>query len=229
MVVAYGRFLPRPVLDLPRYGTVNLHPSLLPELRGPAPVPWAVVRGFRETGVSVIRLVKEMDAGPVLGQRPVTISATETAARLGRRLSQTGADLMLGVLDQLAAGTAAEAEQDHDAATYAPMVTRETARIDWTKDAASVANLIRGMDDTPGAWTKWEDRPVKVFCPEVVKDGVAEAKAGVVLAADAGRGLRVAAADGVVRVGEVQPSGKRRMEALAWVRGRGAGVGDRFS
>ena len=231
VVVAYGRILPRQVLDAPRHGSVNLHASLLPALRGAAPINWAIVRGHAATGVTVMRMVTEMDAGPILARVKVPIGATDTAALLSRGLSGLGADLVAETLARLDTGPVDEVEQNHAAATYAPKVDRASARIDWTRDSGAVGCWIRGMDDVPGAWTVWKGQPVKLFAPEPVEGGSAagqESDPGRVLAADPRHGLVVATERGGLRIGEVLPPGKRRMDSAAWLRGGGPRPGDRF-
>lgn len=234
VVVAYGCILTPRVLDIPRLGSLNLHASLLPELRGAAPINWAIARGHEVTGVSVMRMVQAMDAGPVFARESVAIGPDETASSLSRRLSEMGAELMTEVLEAVESGCAEEVEQDHARATYAPKVDRRSARVDWTLDARAVADHIRAMDVVPGAWTLCAGDPVKVFCPRVLDRwsggmGGQPAAAGEVVGADPGAGLLVATGSGVVRIGEVQPAGKRRMEAAAWLRGRGPRPGERFA
>ena len=226
VVVAYGCILNRRVLDIPARGSFNLHASLLPALRGAAPVNWAIARGHTETGVSVMRMVEAMDAGPVLAQEPVPIAPTDTASSLTARLAELGARVVAETLGRLESGPVAERAQDHSAATFAPKVDRAAARVDWRRDPDDVANLIRGMDAVPGAWTRFAGDPVKVFSPEVVSG--TGAAAGEIVSADPGRGLLVACGSGLLRIREVHPAGKRRMESAAWVRGRGPRAGDRF-
>lgn len=225
VVVAYGRILSRRMLDAPRLGSINLHPSLLPALRGAAPIPWAIARGLPETGVTVMRMVEEMDAGPVLAQERVAIGDEETASELAERLAAAGARLLVRTVERIGAGRTAETEQDHGAATFAPPLTRESARVDWTREAKDVANLVRAMDAAPGAWTLASGLPVKMFRAKAEAGG---GEPGCVVCTDPRRGLVVAAGAGVVRVGEVQPPGKRRMPAGAWVAGRHVREGDRF-
>ncbi len=235
VVVAYGCILTRRVLGIPRLGSLNLHASLLPELRGAAPINWAIARGHAVTGVTVMRMVETMDAGPVLAQEPVAIGPDDTALSLSRHLAEMGAGLLAAVLDGVESGEVVEeVEQDHARATYAPKVDRRSARVDWTRDARAVANHIRAMDALPGAWTLRDGEPVKVFSPSVASAGdgsqaaVPRRVAGEIVGADPVAGLLVAAGSGVVRVGEVQPAGKRRMEAAAWLRGRGPRPGERL-
>lgn len=227
VVVAYGHILRREVLDVPSLGSFNIHASLLPQLRGAAPINWALVRGYDETGVSIIRMVEAMDAGPILAQERLPIGPTDSVRTLSPRLAELGAVAMLETLTMLEAGAAEEEEQDHEEATFAPKVDRETARIDWNQDAPAVCDHVRGMDDVPGAWSTLYGEPVKLFSP-LVSDGGEVGEPGEVVVADGKTGLVVATRLGEVAIGEVQPSGKRRMAASEWVRGRGPGVGDRF-
>ncbi|MGI9628347.1 MAG: methionyl-tRNA formyltransferase [Longimicrobiales bacterium] len=227
VVVAYGHILVREVLDVPELGSINVHASLLPKLRGAAPINWALVRGFDETGVTVMRMVEAMDAGPILAQQTTPISPEDNARVLGRRLAELGAITLVETLALMEAGLVQEVDQDDAEATYAPKLNRETARIDWNQDAPAVADLIRGMDDVPGAWTTLDGEPVKLFRP-AVKDGGEVGPPGTVLLADQANGLLVATRVGEVSIGEVQPPGKRRMEAVQWIQGRGVQVGDRF-
>ncbi len=227
VVVAYGCILARRILDIPRLGSLNLHASLLPELRGAAPIARAIERGHSVTGVSIMRMVEAMDAGPVLAQESIPIGPDDTASGLSRRLADDGARLMTDVLARLEAGPVPEAEQDHDAATFAPKVDRESARVDWRRDARAAANHIRAMDAVPGAWTLLDGVPVKLFRPWVAEWPQVGAP-GEIVSAGPEHGLLVATARGVLRIGEVQPAGKRRMAAAAWLRGRGPRAGDRF-
>lgn len=232
VVVAYGHILTQEVLDLPSVGSINVHASYLPELRGAAPVNWAIVRGHHTTGVTVMRMVRAMDAGPILMQAQEPIYPRDSATSLAARLSEIGAELLVEVLALMEVGEAEETEQDHERATYAPKVNREVARIDWSLPRDDVSNHIRGMDSVPGAWSLLDEQPVKLFQSEVER-GVprppdATTPPGTVLAADPEGGLRVACGLGWVTVLEVQPPGKRRMTAADWVRGRGVHVGQRF-
>ena len=228
VVVAYGQILSREVLDVPAQGSVNLHASLLPALRGAAPINWSIVRGHTVTGVTVMRMVEQMDAGPILFQAEEPIGPEETASDLRIRLSEIGAEAVVEALVLLEGGVIEELEQDELRATYAPKVDRAMARIDWACESVAVSNFIRGMDAVPGAWSELEGHAVKLFRPEADPDVIPEARPGTIVEADQDTGLLVAAAEGAVRVCEVQPPGKRRMEAGAWILGRGATAGQRF-
>ncbi len=228
VVVAYGHILRREVLDVPRLGSINVHASLLPELRGAAPINWAIIRGHATTGITVMRMVEAMDAGPILHQVEEPIGETETATELTTRLAEVGAQALLQALALLDVGALEEREQDESMATYAPKIDRSTARIGWSRSAVEVANLIRGMDEVPGAWSLLEGTPVKLFRPHPLTDREDAALPGTVIRADQDEGLVVAAEQGAVALDEVQPPGKRRMPAVDWIRGRGVAEGDRF-
>lgn len=226
VVVAYGQILKPEVLAVPRLGSVNIHASLLPELRGAAPIQWAIVRGHAASGVTIMRMEAGLDSGPMLMRVEEPIAPEESAGELGARLAEIGAEALVEVLALMEGDGIVEEPQDHARATYAPKVDRETAHIDWSKPADEVALWIRGMDDVPGAWSTLGARgPVKFFRPKVVNES-GGFPGEVIEAGD--EGVLIACGMGAVRVREVQPPGKRRMPAGDWVRGRGVAVGDRF-
>jgi methionyl-tRNA formyltransferase len=228
VVVAYGHILKPEVLEIAPLGSINVHASLLPELRGAAPVNWAIMRGYARSGVTIMRMVEAMDAGPLLLQAPEDIGETETATELGTRLSEVGAEILIEALALMDGGIQEEVEQDHSRATYAPKLDRETARIDWSLPARQVANHIRGLDRIPGAWTVLEQDPVKLFCPRKDPEYAHRALPGSILEADPTSGLLVATGEGAVVVGEIQPPGRRRMRAEEWIHGRSLHEGARF-
>jgi methionyl-tRNA formyltransferase len=235
VVVAYGHILRTEVLDLPRFGSVNVHASLLPELRGAAPINWAIARGHEKTGITIMRMVRAMDAGAIIFQVEEPILADETASELSLRLSEVGAEALVEALALLSVGGVQEREQDHGAATFAPKLDRAVARIDWSRPAREVASHIRAMDEVPGAWSPFSGDPVKLFRPVVETTGASFAGPGAPLGAEPGavlkvdQGLTVSTGfGGAVSIGEVQPSGGRRMAAAEWVRGRRIAAGARF-
>ena len=231
VVIAYGQILRPEVLDLPRLGSVNLHASLLPELRGAAPINWAIIRGYTETGVTIIRMNEKMDAGGIIMQIPEPILEDERASDLWARLSETGAAALVEALALIDAGVHEERPQDDSKATFAPRIEREDARIDWQKSAIELHRLIRGLDSVPGAWSRVKDKEVKLFRPKLAEDHSPKSDPGTVVEVhehDESDGFLVACGDGALWIREVIAPGKKRMTAGAWARGRAIQVGDRF-
>jgi methionyl-tRNA formyltransferase len=223
VVVAYGHILGLDVLAVPRLGSINVHASLLPELRGAAPINWAIARGHEKTGVTIMRMVKEMDAGAIIHQVEEPVLSDETASELSIRLSELGAEALVEALALLSAGAAKEREQDHAAATFAPKINRDTARIDWSRPALEVSRHVRAMDEVPGAWTTLAGEPLKLFRPKVESWIGPPSATGTILSVDAG--LLIAAGTGAVGFAELQPAGGRRMSAADWLRGSRLAVG----
>lgn len=231
VVVAYGHILPREVIDLPRLGTLNIHASLLPLWRGAAPIQAAIRAGHTETGVTIMRMVPKLDAGPTLVQVPTPIVPDETYGELQLRLSELGALALIEALALVDIGEAVELPQDESLATYASKIEREDARIDWSRSASNIACAIRAFDPRPGAFTTLEGVEIKIFGARSasfhIADGLAFPDPGTVLAIDDG-GAIIACSDGVIRVTDAQPSGKRRLSVAELARGRGIRVGDRL-
>src|SRR6478672_11257279 len=230
VVVAYGHILPRRIIDLPRLGTLNIHASLLPQLRGAAPIQAAIKQGFAETGVTIMRMVPALDAGPIILPAATPILEDETYGELQNRLSELGALTLLESLALIELGAATEQPQDESRATYAPKVTRADALVDWNLPAGDVARTIRAYDPKPGAFTTINGVDVKLFGPRVVSlDGILQHQVipepgDVISVID---GMVVMCADSAVRIQDVQPSGRSRMRSAEWGRGRGVAVGDK--
>ena len=157
VVTAYGRLIPDALLQIPRLGTLNVHPSLLPRWRGPSPIQSAIANGDTETGVSIMLLDAEMDHGPLLAQTRLLLQGNERYPELEPRLAETGAELLRKTLLACVAGTITPQPQDHGNATFCTLLTRDSGRIDWTKSAAEIERLERAMDPWPGVWTEWTD------------------------------------------------------------------------
>jgi len=223
VVVAYGHILKPDLLALPRHGMINLHPSLLPELRGAAPVEWAILNGLKQTGVTIMQMDEGLDSGPILLQISHDIDFDVTGGELSEHLSEMGAQALVEALALFGTSGLEPQPQEQARATYAPKLTRETARIRWADPAEQIARLIRALDPRPGAWTELGGREVKLFGARVVEG---QGAPGEVRTTD--DGLRITTGRGAVAVDEVQPAGKARMAAAEWVRGRGAQAGQRF-
>lgn len=227
VVVAYGHILKPALLALPPRGLINVHASLLPALRGAAPIQHAILRGLEETGVSIMQIEAGLDSGPVLLRAPTPISADETAGELTERLAELGALALIEALAIMETGASEAEPQDEALASYAPKITRELARIDWSASAATVARLARALDPKPGAWCEHHGRELKLFGPKAASPRPAGAVPGQVVEADPA--FAVATSDGVVHFLDVQPAGKPRLAAQDWVRGRGVAVGDHLT
>ena len=231
IVVAYGEILPRDVIDLPRLGTLNIHASLLPEWRGAAPIQAAIRACQTETGVTIMRMVTELDAGPILFQSTTPIVHDETYGELQLRLSELGALALIESLSLLDLGQLVEREQDESLVTFAPKIERDDARIDWRQPAGAIACAVRAFDPKPGAFSTLNGAEIKLFGPRPATLDIAEGSAfpagGTVLAID-DAGAVLACGDGVVRITDAQLAGKRRLGFGELARGRSIRVGDRL-
>jgi methionyl-tRNA formyltransferase len=209
VVVAYGRILPPDLLAVPRLGPWNVHASILPKLRGAAPIQWAVIRGETATGVSIMRMEEGLDTGPVAALATEMIRDNDTAGSLAGRLAPLGAQLLINTLPRIADGSVQLYEQDHGTATIAPPLTKADGQLDFTQPSRTVSSRARGVDPWPGAMVFLEGETVKVFLPTIVS---AEGKPGLVLGLFS-QGLAVACSDGAVAFAELQIPGRKRMPA----------------
>ncbi len=227
IVAAYGHILSQALLDVPRRGSVNVHASLLPALRGAAPIQRAILAGLEETGVTIMQMDAGMDTGPILHQVATPIDADETGGELTERLAELGAEALIEALTLMEESGLEPRPQDHARATLAPKIRREEERLDWSCPADGVARKIRAFDPAPGAWTSARGREVKLFGATVAAGGGSGTRAaGEVLEAE--DRLTVACGTGAVSVAEVQPAGRSRMSVRAFVNGRGIATGDRL-
>jgi len=224
VVVAYGHILKPDLLAIPARGMVNVHPSLLPELRGAAPVEWAILNGLEKTGVTIMQMTAGLDAGPILHQIPHRIPNDVTGGELSEHLAEMGAQALVEALELLEANMLTPVPQKDADATYAPKLTRDVARLDWTSGPDAMMRKILALDPRPGAWAELGGREVKLFDATTVE---MTGESGVVLKAD--DDLVIAAGRAAIAIREVQPAGKPRMSAADWVRGRGVAVGQRFT
>lgn len=226
VVVGYGQIIPQAIIDLPRLGIVNVHGSLLPKYRGAAPIQWAVANGEQVTGVTTMQIEAGLDTGPMLLKQETLIGPEENAVELGQRLARIGAELLIRTLDGLSAGAIVPEKQDDAQATWAPTLKKEDGLIDWTMPAAAIHNRVRGFQPWPGAWTHlrgqrfniWRCRPAGVESP---------AMPGILFTH--GRRLFAACGGGTaLELMEVQPEGKKTMEAGAFLNGFRLRPGEMF-
>jgi methionyl-tRNA formyltransferase len=230
IVVGYGHILPRRVIDLPRLGTLNIHASLLPALRGAAPIQAAIRQGLPQTGVTIMRMVPALDAGPIILTATVPILDDETYGELQNRLAELGALTLIEALTMISLGQSHETPQDDSVATYAPKVTREDARVEWSSGVEEVCRTIRAYDPKPAAFSTLHGVDVKLFGSRRVNMAAHPVPPGAMPGevVDVREGLIVWCGDAAVCVRDVQPSGRSRMKASEWARGRGVSVGDQF-
>jgi methionyl-tRNA formyltransferase len=235
VVVAYGHILPKVVIDLPPHGTLNIHASLLPELRGAAPIQASILQGMPETGVTIMQMVPALDAGDMLHVLRTPIGPETTYGELHDQLAEMGALAIVQALTLIEAGASRAVPQDHARSTYAPKIERHMARLDFTQPADVVSRVSRAFDPRPGSFAPLNGVDVKCFGARVVGNGTDDeldeptrsSPPGTVRSAD-DHGLLVRCSVGAVRFTDVQPSGKPRMTAAAWARGRGVQAGDLF-
>lgn len=219
VVTAYGRFLPDDILALPPKGCINVHSSLLPKYRGSAPINWAILNGESETGVTIMHMAHDMDAGDIILQQATPIGETEDAAALYNRLAEMGGELLAQAVAQIQAGTAARIPQDHTKATLAPMLSKALSHIDWTRSAREIHNQIRGLVPWPSATTDVITGDTIKLHRSCLPGGTTSAYPGVITSAGKG-GIDIACGDGqVLRILELQAPGKKKMAAAAYLAG----------
>jgi methionyl-tRNA formyltransferase len=224
LVLAYGRILPRAVLDAPRRGCMNLHASLLPHYRGAAPINWAIVHGETETGISLMQMDEGLDSGPVYAMRRLAISAAETAGELAERLAALAALVVREDLPRAVSGDLAAAAQDEAQASWAPLITPGHTRVDWGKSANEIVNLVRGMAPRPGAHTGVRGKKLRLHAIRSAEEGV-EGPPGTVHISDR-RAILVQAGVGTVEILRAQLEGRKPLDAADLVNGRALKDGD---
>ena len=225
VVAAFGQFLSKEILELPKYGCINVHASLLPKYRGAAPIQYAIIKGEKESGVTIMQMDIGMDTGAMLDKVVVPIAENTTMGELHDALREQGAALLLEVIDKIAAGTAVDEPQDDAQATYATLLDRSMEHIDWSKTAQEVHNLIRGFNPAPSTFTKLPNgKSLKIWGSKMT-DKSSAAAAGTVI--ETGKhSFFVACGEGVLEITEVQPESKKRMPAQVFLNGRGVQEGD---
>jgi methionyl-tRNA formyltransferase len=226
VVVAYGRILPKAILEVVPQGCLNVHYSLLPKYRGAAPAAWTIIKGDTMAGVTTMQLVEKMDAGPVYLQEAIPVSPEDTTGALQEKLTPVGAKLMLQTIDMLKRGALVPTPQDESAATLAPMLKKEDGLIDWAHSAAVIERRIRGFTPWPSAYTHSRGKLLKIHRARIVS-AQNEADPGTIVRADDG-GFWVATGSAALSLEEVQSEGKRRLSGIDFVRGARVHVGERL-
>jgi methionyl-tRNA formyltransferase len=227
VVVAYGKIIPAEILALPQHGFINVHGSLLPKYRGAAPVQWALLNGEKETGATIFKLVPALDAGPVIAQEKLAIAADDNYETLLKKLFTAAGPLLLKTLAEIGAGRARYAPQAEAAATFAPVLTRESGALDWKKSAAEVHDRVRALVAWPGAATLLGGQPLKILRSQIgVVDLAARSREpGTIVQLVKDDGFIVATGRGDLLVQEVQPAGGKKMGAYAFALGHRLSVG----
>lgn len=218
VVVAYGRLLPKSILDYPKYGCVNLHASLLPKLRGAAPIQRAIVNGDTVGGVTTMYMSEELDAGDMLLSERVDITPDDTAGTLTAKYATVGGELLCRTIADIEAGRAKPVPQNHSEATFAPPIDKAEAEIDWSESAESIRNKIRGFNPSPVAFTMLEGQPLKIYGAGLSVSTLNGAPGTVTAVTKTG--VEVATGSGPVILTDVQAAGKKRMSAADWARGK---------
>ena len=240
VVIAFGQILPKAVLELPKYGCINIHASLLPKYRGAAPIQWCVIDGERETGITIMMMDVGLDTGDMLEKAVIPIEEKETGGSLHDKLSMAGGDLILSTLKKLEEGTLVRTPQTDEGTCYAKMLTKSLGDIDWNQGAVSIERLIRGLNPWPSAYTMWNGKTIKIWAADVIAgreaaDFLSESGVpaetgtapGTVVCSDK-RGLVVCTGGGLLSIRELQMEGKKRMDTPAFLRGYPIPAGDVF-
>ena len=233
VVVAFGQFVTKKIREMPKYGCINVHASLLPKYRGAGPIQWAVINGEKESGVTTMYMCREIDKGDMLLKDTVTLDPKETGDSLHDKLSMMGGPLLLKTIDQLENGSAVRIPQCEEESTYAPKLEKTMGNIDWTMDADRIERLVRGLNSWPGTFTKIHGKTVKIWDCDVVRqetltENQAAAKPGTVIVSEKDQ-LIVKAGNGALSLRMLQPEGKKNMTVDAYLRGYPIAQGELFT
>ncbi|MEK4565380.1 methionyl-tRNA formyltransferase [Alkalihalobacillus sp. FSL R5-0424] len=224
VTAAFGQILPQELLDIPKYKCLNVHASLLPKYRGGAPIHQAIIDGEKETGITIMYMAQKLDAGDILSQESVTISDDDNVGTLHDKLSEIGAPLLIRTIKQLLNNEITPIKQDDEKATFARNISREMEKLDWSKSAKDLYNQIRGLCPWPVAYTTLEGQNLKVWKAEIVDEESTESTSGVVVRLN-DEGLFISTGDKqMIKITELQPAGKKRMDAASFYRGVGQKV-----
>ncbi|EYE89275.1 methionyl-tRNA formyltransferase [Fervidicella metallireducens AeB] len=226
VVVAYGQILSKEVLDIPKYGCINVHASLLPKLRGAAPINWSIINGDTKTGITTMKMDVGLDTGDMLLKSEVEIGENETAGELHDRLMFLGAEVLIETLDRIEVNQVIPEKQDDSMSSYAPMLNKELGKINWNLDSKTINNLIRGVTPWPGAFTYYQNKMLKIW-KSCIGDYSGNSSPGQVVGVDR-NGIEVACKNGSLIIKEVQEVGGKRLDIQAYLNGHNISVGDIF-
>lgn len=226
IVVAFGKIIPKELIEVPHLGFINVHPSLLPKYRGAAPINWAIIKGEKKTGISVQFISEKLDAGDIIYQKEVEIEEEDTAGTLTEKLQRLSAEILIEVIEMIKNNNYKRISQNEDLATYAPSLKKEDCRICWNKTSREIHNLIRGLSPSPGAFSYFKNKIIKIFKSKIVeieKEGKPAEIVGV-----SGEGILVKTGDFCILIKEVQPENRRIMSAREFSSGYRIKIGDFF-
>ena len=227
VVVAYGKILPKEILDIPKYGAINVHGSLLPKYRGSAPIQWAIINGESKTGITTMYMNEGMDTGDMILKEEIDILDSDTYGTLYEKLKKIGGKLIIETLEKIADGLIPRQKQSDDF-TLAPMIQKSMGNIDWNKSAVEIRNLIRGLNPMPGAYTHLDDKVMKIWSADIIDDVSEESDdiiPGTIIEASTKEGLIVVTGNGKLRIRELQMINSKRMSAVDYLRGNEIKVG----
>lgn len=218
VVVAYGQILSQEILDIPKYGCINVHGSLLPKYRGAAPIQWSVINGEKETGVTIMYMVKALDSGDMILKRKMEITDDDTYETLHNRMAYVGADALIEAMELIEKGDVNAEKQEDSLATTAPMIKKDMGKIHWSRNSEEIRNKIRGFNPVPGAYTEYEGEILKIFKADIV-EGYEKGEAGEILSVDKKKGFIVKTGNGALLIREVQAKGGKKMNCADYLRG----------
>lgn len=218
VVVAYGQILSQEILDIPKYGCINVHGSLLPKYRGAAPIQWSVINGEKETGVTIMYMVKALDSGDMILKRKMEITDDDTYETLHNRMAYVGADALIEAIELIEKGDVNAEKQEDSLATTAPMIKKDMGKIHWSRNSEEIRNKIRGFNPVPGAYTEYEGEILKIFKADIV-EGYEKGEAGEILSVDKKKGFIVKTGNGALLIREVQAKGGKKMNCADYLRG----------
>lgn len=228
VVVAYGKILPKEILEIPKYGVINVHSSLLPKYRGAAPIHASIIHGEKESGVSIMYVVEELDAGPVLAQESVEILEEDNCESLHNKLQEIGANLLLKTISKMEKQEIQAIPQDETKVSFVKPFQKEDCKIDWNQSAREIFNFVRGMDPFPGAFTIYQGKQLKIGRVEEEKEMILEGKAGEILAFIKGKGIVVATGKGNVVITKAKPENKKMLSGVDLINGNFLQEGEHF-
>lgn len=225
VVVAYGQILPENILNMPKYGCINVHGSLLPKYRGAGPIQWSIIDGEEKTGVTIMYMEKGLDCGDMILKKEIVIEDNETFETLHDKMALVGADALLEALELFEKGEVKAEKQDDSLSTYAPKITKETGHIDWSKSSKEIRNLIRGLNPTPCAYTYYGEEVFKIWFAEEISDKEYKGQAGEIVEIINKKGFVVKTGDTALHITEIQAKGGKRMNTADYLRGHSIEIG----